>query len=416
MKARYTTHILSFGLLVASVTLAASAEHRPSAPARVTAASGSSPVHEQPLPLPRLGLGAATGADGRVYTIGGNGPENERDPHNEHDLGVVEAYDPTSNTWACSSDDTSSGCATHNLAPLPTPRHGFVVVAGADGRLYVIGGADVSGTLQTVEAYDPSRNTWACSSDDASSGCATHSLAPLPTPRQRLAAALGDDGRLYVVGGYNPSAGYLATVEAYAPATNTWSTLASLPTPRGFLAAARGGDGRIYAIGGYNGRQALSTVEAYTAGSNTWTTVASLPAARDFAAAATGPGGQIYLLGGNDLTTGAYFNTVLVYNPSSNHWVTHPVPLSSARWNLAAAAHPNGLIYAVGGIGDCLVDVACPAHPTATSTPTNTSTATSVSVPTNILTATPSAFAALPGNGLDVPKGIATVGAPRVKP
>src|SRR5437763_13869851 len=315
MKVRHITRVLvfSFGLLAAIVTLAAFSEHRPSAPARVTAASGSSPVHEQPLPLPRLGLGAATGADGRVYTIGGNGPENERDPHNEHDLGVVEAYDPGSNTWACSRDDAASGCAAHSLAPLPTPRPGFVVVAGADGRLYVIGGADLSGTLQTVEAYDPSTNTWACSSDDASAGCATHSLAPLPTPRQRLAAALGDDGRLYVLGGYNPSGGYLATVEAYAPTTNIWSTVASMPTPRGFLAAARGGDGRLYAIGGYNGRQALSTVQAYTPSSNTWATVASLPTARDFAVAATGPGGQIHVLGGNDLATGAYFATVLVY-------------------------------------------------------------------------------------------------------
>jgi hypothetical protein len=101
-----------------------------------------------------------------------------------------------------------------------------------------------------------------------------------------------------------------------------------------------------------------------------------------------GPGGQIYVLGGNDLTTGAYFDTVLVYNPSSNHWVTHPVPLARARWNLAAAALPNGTIYALGGIGDCLVDTACPTHPTATSMPTNTSTATSVSVPTNTPMAT----------------------------
>src|SRR5436305_14132524 len=115
MKVPHPTRVLVFGLLVASATLAASAEHRPSVPARVNAASGSSPVHEQPLPLPRLGLGAATGADGRVYTIGGNGPENERDPNNEHDLGVVEAYDPSRNTWACPSDHASSGCATHSL-------------------------------------------------------------------------------------------------------------------------------------------------------------------------------------------------------------------------------------------------------------------------------------------------------------
>jgi hypothetical protein len=82
-------------------------------------------------------------------------------------------------------------------------------------------------------------------------------------------------------------------------------------------------------------------------------------------------------------------NTVLVYNPSSDTWVTLPTPLSSARWNLAAAALPNGTIYVLGGIGDCLVDVACPTHPTATSMPTNTSTATSVSLPTNTPMATP---------------------------
>src|SRR5205085_334434 len=160
MKVRHITRVLIFGLLVASATLAASSEPHQSAPARVHAAgaSGSSPIHGQPLPLPRLGLGAATGADGRVYTIGGNGPENERDSNNEHDLGVVEAYDPSRNTWACSRDDASSGCATHSLAPLPTPRHRFVVVAGAAGRLYVIGGADLRGTLPSVAAADPSPN------------------------------------------------------------------------------------------------------------------------------------------------------------------------------------------------------------------------------------------------------------------
>ena len=179
MRAPHIARLLSFALLAVIVTLAASLEHRQPSPTRVNAAaaSGSSPVHEQPLPLARVGLGAATGADGRVYTMGGKGPENEQDPNDERDLGVVEAYDPSSNTWACSSGD-------------------------------------------------------------ASSGCATHSLAPLPTARQRLAAALGGDGRIYVLGGYNPTGGYLATVEAYTPASNTWSTVASLPTRRGFLAAA----------------------------------------------------------------------------------------------------------------------------------------------------------------------------------
>src|SRR5205085_1841112 len=78
MKVPYVTRVLSFALLAAIAATAASLANSPPAPARVNAAaaSGSSPVHEQPLPLPRVGLGAATGADGRVYTIGGTGPEN----------------------------------------------------------------------------------------------------------------------------------------------------------------------------------------------------------------------------------------------------------------------------------------------------------------------------------------------------
>src|ERR671939_591076 len=282
MRAPHITRVLVFGLLVANATLAASAEHRSSASTRVSAAGGSSPVHEQPLPLPRLGLGAATGADGRVYTIGGNGPENERDPNNEHDLGVVEAYDPTSNTWTCSRDDASAGCATHSLAPLPTPRHGFVVVAGADGRLYVIGGADVSGTLQTVEAYDPTSNTWACSRGDAASSCATHNLAPLPTPRHGFVVVAGADGHLYVIGGADVS-GPLQTVEAYDPTSNTWAcstddtssgcathSLAPLPTPRHGFVVVAGADGRLYVISGADVSGPLQTVEAYDPTSNTW--------------------------------------------------------------------------------------------------------------------------------------------------
>src|SRR2546421_552944 len=213
MKVRHIPRVLSFALLGASATLAASSEHRQSAPARVHAAgaSGSSPVHEQPLPLPRLGLGAATGADGRVYTIGGNGPENERDPHNEHDLGVVEAYDPGSNS----------------RAPVPPPRRGRAAALGDDGRLSVLGGYNPSGGyLATVDAYAPATNTW-------------RPLASLPTPRGFLAAARGGDGRLYAIGGYNGRQA-LSTVEAYTASSNTWATVAPLPTARDFPSAATG--------------------------------------------------------------------------------------------------------------------------------------------------------------------------------
>ena len=52
------------------------------------------------------------------------------------------------------------------------------------------------------------------------------------------------------------------TVEAYNPSTNTWAPVASMSTVRGQLAATTGRDGRIYVIGGGGTMPFLNTVEA----------------------------------------------------------------------------------------------------------------------------------------------------------
>ena len=88
----------------------------------------------------------------------------------------------------------------------------------------------------------------------------------MPTPRRWLAATAGADGRIYALGGFQNS-GLLATVEAYTPSTDTWATLASMSTSREWPAAATGADGRIYAVGGTDGLLnvlASATMEAYT--------------------------------------------------------------------------------------------------------------------------------------------------------
>jgi hypothetical protein len=153
---------------------------------------------------------------------------------------------------------------------MPTARTDLAAATGPDGRVYAIGGNhggpdNTFNPVGTVEAYDPSTNTWS-------------TVAPMPTARNALAAVVGPDGRIYAMGGY--AASILDTVEAYSPATNSWTAGASLPTPRTALAAALGSDGRIYAIGGVavlNGA-ALNTVAAYTptiSGTATPTVVAS---------------------------------------------------------------------------------------------------------------------------------------------
>src|SRR5437868_4466609 len=132
------------------------------------------------MPTPRSGLAAATGADGRIYAIGGADASG-------NPLATVEAYNPTTNTWT-------------TAANLNTPRSGLAAVEGTDGRIYVIGGMAASGLTNLVEAYNPATNAWT-------------QVATLPTPRSGLAAATGADGRIYAIGGANASGAALATVE-----------------------------------------------------------------------------------------------------------------------------------------------------------------------------------------------------------
>lgn len=101
--------------------------------------------------------------------------------------------------------------------------------------------ADTS--LSSVEMYDPETNTWTA-------------RTPMPTPRQAMGADLGADGRIYVVGGA-PSYAHprpMAVVEIYDPETDTWETGPSLNHARRGHAVVAMPDGKLYAIGGFAGR------------------------------------------------------------------------------------------------------------------------------------------------------------------
>jgi hypothetical protein len=95
---------------------------------------------------------------------------------------------------------------------MPTARTAAAV--DSNGIIYAIGGTNGS-YRSYVEAYNPSTNSWECSSGDPSSGCGATPLVAMPTARAFSGVAVGSDGNIYVAGGYNGS--YLTTVESYAP-------------------------------------------------------------------------------------------------------------------------------------------------------------------------------------------------------
>jgi N-acetylneuraminic acid mutarotase len=104
--------------------------------------------------------------------------------------------------------------------------------------------AKANTSLASVEMYDPATNTWS-------------ERAPLPTPRQAMGADLGADGRIYVVGGA-PSYAHprpMAVVEIYDPETDTWETGPSMNYARRGHAVVATPEGKLYAIGGFVGRR-----------------------------------------------------------------------------------------------------------------------------------------------------------------
>jgi MYXO-CTERM domain-containing protein len=275
-----------------------------------------------PMPTTRAWFAAASGADGRVYAMGGDVSGKAANS--------VDAYTPTTDSWSA-------------VAPMPTTLEFLAAVGGKDGRIYVMGGSHPDQSLATrgptpvgtFDAYDPRTNVWVA-------------LPSMPTPRDSLAAAAGPDGHLYALGGENASGSAVASVEAYDPSTGEWSSLPPMSHARTALAAVTGADGRIYAIGGVDGAGvALNSVEAYDPTTQTWTSVAPMSATRLNLAAATLPDGTLCAIGGNGVTGPDSTSTVEVYSPRTDRW-TSLATMLTARGGLAAASVDNR-VYALGG-------------------------------------------------------------------
>jgi hypothetical protein len=231
---------------------------------------------------------------------------------------------------------------------MPTAREDAAATLGLDGRIYVIGGIDGTGTtIRTVEAYDPTHNTWT-------------TVSPLPGARDSAEAVTGPDGRIYVIGGTDSTGARRRTVFVYNPRSQFWTTVTSIPSPsREDIAAAVGLNGRIYSIGGdSSGTTFLRRVDMYDLSSNSWTRVSNTVfPGRNSSGAARGPLGRIYIVGGKDSSSRVPF--VDVYNPAADFWTVGPdMPTPSpnpagspdgGREDMGVAAGLDGRIYAIGG-------------------------------------------------------------------
>ncbi|MBW4562541.1 MAG: hypothetical protein KME32_15600 [Mojavia pulchra JT2-VF2] len=216
---------------------------------------------------------------------------------------------------------------------------GEVSAGVINDKLYVVG----EGSNATL-AYNLATGTW------------SSNLATRPFVGHHHAAEVFN-GKLYLLGGLG--GGAAGKVQIYNPATNSWTLGADMPFAAGSSSSALI-NGEIYIAGGIIGSSTTDQVAKYNPAINTWTMLASMKQGRNHTAAAT-DGSKLYVFGGRGFGSGDGnvpangFDTVQIYDPATNTWISSLdsgsslKPLPQARGGMGKAAYFNGEFYVMGG-------------------------------------------------------------------
>jgi hypothetical protein len=286
-------------------------------------------------------------------------------------------YDPANHTWM-------------PLAPSPD-HHALSQAVYFKGKLYNMGGnvGDLSHFSDTTRIYDIATNTWS-------------TREPMPATLGAPATLLSN-GVIYVAGGTD-GGGEVDTLYAYDIASDTWSTLARMP--QALYAPGFGAiNGKLYIAGGYAYGAIFNTLQIYDIATNTWATGANVPQGVGFCGS-TVFNGRLYVYGGIvQYNPTMLTNITQIYDPDTNTWSPGP-DMDVIRWWVYGTAVGNDSIVAPGGRNangialndnEQFINPPCGTPtptPTSTVTPTPTPTATATATPTPtatpIVTATPS--------------------------
>jgi hypothetical protein len=223
-------------------------------------------------------------------------------------------------------------------AVLPSGRYGSSAAYASNGKIYVFGGGDNSGTpVNMIYEYDPVTDS------------ITTKTATLPSARLGTSAVTGSNGKIYIFGGYESGGSRVAAITEYDPTTDaTTVKTGALASSCSVASAALGSNGKIYVFGGdtSGSRDKISeydpTADALTVKS------ATLPAGRSNTSAALASNGKIYVFGGGD-NSGNPVNMIYEYDPVTDSITTKTATLPSARLGTSAVTGSNGKIYIFGG-------------------------------------------------------------------
>ena len=289
---------------------------------------------ESRAPVPEARTEVSVATDGSlIYLIGGFRAEAEGSPSAPR---AMFAYDPSADRWTVAGE-----------IPQGVNHAGFAAVGG---KLYIVGGFGENTFSPTgaVRIYDPAAGTW-------------RDGATMLTPRGALAVAVVD-GKIHAIGGNAPRGAGLpphehgapqadnsvGTHEVYDPDADAWTRLAPMPTPRNHLGAAVVA-GRIHVVGGRApGDMELATHEIYDPAANSWTAGPPVPTGRS-GIAVVAHGQRVYVFGGETVRTlrSRTFDDAERFDPATSRWERLP-PMPTARHGLGAASFGEA-IHVLGG-------------------------------------------------------------------
>ena len=239
-------------------------------------------------------------------------------------LATAELYDPSTGTWtATGSMITARAADTATLL-----QNGEVLVAGGDAN------GSGGSPLASAELYHPSTGTWT----------ATGSMT---TAREEQTATLLPNGEVLVAGGvglFPGGAGLLASAELYDPSTGAWTATGSMTTARDRQTATLLQNGKVLVAGGGGGG---ASAELYDPSAGTWTATGSMTTARDGQTATLLQNGKVLVVGGADLSD--ILATAELYDPSAGTW-TATGSMITAREAQTATLLPNGEVLVAGGL------------------------------------------------------------------
>ncbi len=255
------------------------------------------------------------------------------------------------------------------LAPVAVPTTAPVL---PNGGVLVVGGEDATGAvLATTDLFVPDgASNGSFNVSVLRTGKSSATAHNLKTARVYHTATTLCDGTVLVAGGRDPNGNYLNSVEVYDPTKDTFSTAGSgktggMLTARAFHTATLLSDCSVLFTGGVNSKGWVSAAERYvppvtsgkTKTGGAFVAAPMMSIGRGQQTATFLPDGTVLIAGGSTGPTGVA-DTGEIYNPFLQTFTPAVGTMMSARFGQTATLLNSGFVLLAGGDDDTFATTA----------------------------------------------------------